>query len=87
MLKKFDSKLEDLRPFLTGMEIYFRYYGIQRNSEKILTIGANFTDGPGRWFQPLADDYIANPNSPREDVRETFSSWTRFKKVVGQIFG
>jgi len=85
--EKFDGTPEKLRPFLTGMEIYFRHHEIFRVTDKILTTGANFKDAPARWFQPLADDYLANPNNLREDTQEAFRDWNEFRTVVTKMFG
>lgn len=56
----FKGEQEKLKPFITQAELYLKYYDIEVDSDKILTIAIFLKGDAFDWFEPRIRDFIDN---------------------------
>ncbi|KAK7184912.1 hypothetical protein PSPO01_09223 [Paraphaeosphaeria sporulosa] len=69
----FNRDKEKLKPFLTNMDLYYRYnkQTLAIDQDKILAAGMHMTGRVAKWMQLLMDDYLKNENTITKCGTET----------------
>jgi hypothetical protein len=86
---KYEGGRQELRAFLTNIELYCAYYNAPNDQERILTASMHMKGRATNWMQPYVEDYLRAPEwlGTRTETQNLFSSWSNFKKEIGNIFG
>ena len=87
--EKYDGSRNELRTFLTNIDLYCEYNEVPNDQEKILTANMHMKGKASDWMQPYVEDYLANisQRGTKEETQSLFESWTNFKTEIGRIFG
>ena len=87
--EKYGEGRDELRAFLTNIELYCAYYGNPSDQEKICTAGLFMKGKAAAWMQPYLKDYLANRNTlgSKSATRILFASWEGFQLQIKQSFG
>jgi hypothetical protein len=90
---EFDGKPQELKPFLTRMNIYLQYYADQfvLNKDKIFATAMFLKGKPLKWIQPYIDDFFKNEGDVDEMMDETIEIFSSYKdgfcEKLKTIFG
>jgi hypothetical protein len=87
--EKYDGSREELRTFLTNIDLYCEFNEVPNDQDKILMASTYLKGKASNWMQPYVDDYLADvtQHGTKEETRAMFASWTEFKQEMGRIFG
>lgn len=87
--EKYDGSREELRTFLTNIDLYCEFNEVPNDQEKILMASTYLKGKASNWMQPYVDDYLTDirQHGTKEETRTMFASWTEFKQEMGRIFG
>ena len=89
--KKFKGDKDELRTFLTGMEMYTRFNQatFSTDQDKILAAGNSMEGAAAKWFQPYMQDYLDSEpdiSQAKFDTRRIFKSYTDFEDELKATF-
>jgi hypothetical protein len=87
--EKYDGSREELRTFLTKIDLYCEFNEVPNDQDKILMASTYMKGKAANWMQPYVDDYLldAEHRGTKDETRTMFASWTEFKQEMGRIFG
>ena len=87
--EKYDGSREELRTFLTKVDLYCEFNEVPNAQDKILMASTYMKGKAANWMQPYVDDYLldAEHRGTKDETRAMFASWTEFKQEMGRIFG
>jgi hypothetical protein len=87
--EKYDGSREELRTFLTNVDLYCEFNEVPTEQDKILMASTYMKGKASNWMQPYVDDYLLDvkQNGTKDETRAIFASWTEFKQEMGRIFG
>jgi hypothetical protein len=87
--EKYDGGREELRTFLTNIDLYCEFNEVPNDQEKILMASTYMKGKASNWMQPYVDDYLLDikQHGTKEETRTMFASWLEFKQEMGRIFG
>jgi hypothetical protein len=58
--EKYDGSREELRTFLTNIDLYCEFNEVPNNQDKILMASTYLKGKASNWMQPYVDDYLAD---------------------------
>ena len=87
--EKYDGGREELRTFLTNIDLYCEFNEVPSNQEKILIASTYIKGKASNQIQLYVDDYLLDieHRGTKEETRVMFASQTEFKQEIGRIFG
>ncbi|SPO02439.1 uncharacterized protein DNG_05112 [Cephalotrichum gorgonifer] len=86
--EKFDGTRGKLRPFLTHMRAYHDNYHIYKARKKIITTAGFLTGDAAVWFEPTLRSYYKEKSEEwEEEIKEIFTSYSKFKEAIKGAFG
>lgn len=87
--EKYDGSRNDLRNFLTNIDLYCEFNEVPNDEEKILMASTHMKGKASNWIQPYVEDYLSDIDrkGTRDETKTLFASWNNFKEEMGRIFG
>ena len=87
--EKYEGGRNELRTFLTNIDLYCGFNQVPNDQEKILMANTHMKGKAAMWMQPYVEDFLAAPsdNGTREETRALFKDWNSFKEEMSRIFG
>jgi hypothetical protein len=87
--EKYEGGRNELRAFLTNIDLYCGFNGVPNEQEKILMASMHMKGRAAAWMQPYVEDYVEHQvtRGSKEETRKLFNSWPSFKEEMGRIFG
>ncbi|USP73296.1 Reverse Transcriptase [Curvularia clavata] len=87
--EKYDGNRNDLRTFLTTIDLYCEFNEVPSDQEKILMASTHMKGKAANWVQPYVEDYLSSikTKGTKEETKALFASWNNFKDEMGRVFG
>ena len=87
--EKYEGGRNELRTFLTNIDLYCGFNNVPNDQEKILMASTHMKGKAATWMQPYVEDFLASTATygTRIETRNLFQDWSHFKEEMGRIFG
>jgi hypothetical protein len=74
--EKYDGGREELRTFLTNIDLYCEFNEVPNDQEKILMASTYMKGKASNWMQPYVDDYLLDikQHGTKEETQTMFAS-------------